>query len=140
MESSKHKPYNADRAVLREVLLAGLEDHIVFGKESNRYEITDPGVDACIADGMVFSRSLIVGADGARSAVRRQCFPHFRLLDTKDRMLYGKTPLTPSSTSQILAEAMERLSFIKDQIGTFTLIKALRFLSKGESTDQRELP
>ncbi|KAL8719438.1 MAG: hypothetical protein Q9225_003561 [Loekoesia sp. 1 TL-2023] len=140
MEASEHKPYNADRAVLREVLLAGLEDHIVFEKEYSRYEITDSGVDAYFADGTMFSGSLIVGADGARSAVRRQYLPHFRLLDTKDRMLYGKTPLTPSSTSQILAEALERLSFIKDQIGSFTLIEALRFLSKDERTDQRELP
>ena len=141
MASSHEKPYNADRAVLREVLLTGLEQHIAFEKEFSHYELTESGVNAFFADGTKVVGSLLVGADGARSAVRRQYVPDFRLLDTKNRMIYGKTPLTPSFTSRMLPEAFKRLSFIKDpQVGSLTLIEALRFLPKSQRIDQRDLP
>ena len=141
MASSHEKPYNADRAVLREVLLTGLEEHVAFEKEFSHYELTESGVNAFFADGTKIAGSLLVGADGARSAVRRQYLPDFRLLDTKNRMIYGKTPLTPSFTSRMLPEAFKRLSFIKDpHAGSLTLIEALRFLPKSQRISQRDLP
>ena len=141
MASSQDKPYNADRAVLREVLLTGLEENIAFAKTFSNYELTASGVIAIFADGTKVAGSLLVGADGARSPVRQQYLPDFRLLDTKNRMIYGKTPLTPSFTSRMLPEAFKCLSFIKDpQAGSLTLIEALRFLPKNQRADQRELP
>lgn len=141
MASGHEKPYNADRAVLREVLLTGLEEHMAFAKNFSHYELTDSGVNAFFADGTKVAGSLLVGADGARSVVRQQYLPDFRLLDTKNRMIYGKTPLTPSFSSRMLPEAFKRLSFIKDpQAGSLTLIEALHFLPKSQRIDQRDLP
>ena len=141
MASSHEKPYNADRAVLREVLLTDLEEHITFESEFSHYELTENGVNVFFADGTKLAGSLLVGADGARSAVRRQYLPDFRLLDTKNLTIYGKTPLIPSFTSCMLPEALKRLSFIKDpQAGSLTLIEALRFLPKSQRIDQRDLP
>ena len=141
MESSHEKPYNADRAVLREVLLTGLENHIAFEKKFSHYKLTESGVDAFFTDGTKVAGSLLVGADGARSAVRQQYLPNFRLLDTRNRILYGKTPLTLSLTSRILPEALKRLSFIKDpQAGSLTLIEALHFLPKSQRIGQHDLP
>lgn len=141
MESSHEKPYNVDRAVLREVLLTGLEDHIAFEKKFSHYKITESGVNAFFTDGTKVAGSLLVGADGARSAVRQQYLPNFRLLDTRNRIIYGKTPLTPSLTSRILPEALRRLSFIKDpQAGSLTLIEALHFLPKSQRIGQHDLP
>ena len=141
MESSHEKPYNADRAVLREVLLTGLEDHIAFEKKFSHYRLTESGVNAFFTDGTKVAGSLLVGADGARSAVRQQYLPNFKLLDTRNRIIYGKTPLTLSLTSRILPEALKRLSFIKDpQAGSLTLIEALHFLPKSQRIGQHDLP
>lgn len=141
MESSHEKPFNADRAVLRKVLLTGLEEHIAFEKEFHHYELTESGVNAFFADGTKIAGSFLVGADGARSAVRRQYLPDFRLLGTKNRIIYGKTPLIPSFTSRLLPKAFKGVSFIKDpQTGSMTLIEALRFLPKSQRVDQRDLP
>ena len=141
MESSHEKPYNADRAVLREVLLTGLEDHIAFEKKFSHYELTESGVNAFFTDGTKVAGSLLVGADGARSAVRQQYLPNFRLLDLRNRILYGKTPLTPSFTSRILPKTLKHTSFIKDsQAGTLTLTEALHFLPKSQRVGQHDLP
>ena len=141
MVSSHEKPYNADRAVLREVLLTGLEDHIAFEKRFSHYKLTESGVNAFFTDGTKVAGSLLVGADGARSAVRQQYLPDFRLLDIRNRIIYGKTPLTLSLTSHVLPEALKRLSFIKDsQAGSLTLIEALHFLPKSQRIGQHDLP
>ena len=138
---SAQKPYTADRAILRQVLLTGLDDYITYGIEYIHYSLTDSGITAHFADGTKETGSLLIGADGVRSAVRRQYLPHLRVLDTKSRPIFGKTPLTPSFKSRILPKAMECLSLIKDpQTGSVTLMEVIRFLPKDRRRDKRELP
>ena len=138
---SDQKPYTVDRSVLRQVLLTGLDNYIEYGKEYSHYEFTDSGVIAQFADGTSQTGALIVGADGARSAVRRQYLQHLRVLDTKSRPIYGKTPLTASFCNQILPKAMGCLSLIKDpKTGSVTLMEAIRFLPKDQRRDKRDLP
>lgn len=135
------KPYTVDRGILREVLLTGLEQHITYRKEYTHYRLTDSGIIAHFADGTSESGSLLVGADGVRSAVRRQYLPHLKILDIKSRPMYGKTPLTPTLQSRILPKAMECLSLIKDpKTGTVTLMEVIRFLPKDQRKDKRDLP
>lgn len=89
------RAFNADRAVLRNVLLTGLEVCVEFGKRFERYELK--GEDTVVAhftDGNTIEGSLLVGADGVRSAVRRQLLPGLKLLDTEGRAVFGKTIIT----------------------------------------------
>lgn len=138
---SDQKPYTVDRSVLRLVLLTGLDNYIEYGKKYSHYEFTDSGVIAHFADGTSQSGALIVGADGARSAVRRQYLQHLIVLDTKSRPIYGKTPLTASLCNQILSKAMGCLSLIKDpKTGSVTLVEAIRFIPKDQRRDKRDLP
>ena len=138
---SQQKPYTVDRAVLRQVLLTGLDKHITYSKKYTHYELTDSGVIAHFADGSTYNGSLLVGADGVRSAVGRQYLPHLRVLDTKSRPMFGKTPLTPSFENHILPKAMECLSIIKDpQTGSVTLMEVIRFLPKDQRKYKHDLP
>jgi 2-polyprenyl-6-methoxyphenol hydroxylase-like FAD-dependent oxidoreductase len=85
--------WNADRVVLRNVLLMGLEGHVEFGKRFDRYEQDSDGVTAHFADGTSARGSLIIGADGVRSHVRKQVLPDYVVLDTETRAVFGKTPI-----------------------------------------------
>ena len=137
----KRKPYTVDRGILREILLTGLDQKITYEKVYTHYTLTDSGITAHFADGTSSAGSLLVGADGAHSAVRRQYLPHLRILDTKSRPIYGKTPLTPSFESLFLPKAMECMSMIKDlEKKTTTLIDVVRFLPNDQRKDQRDLP
>jgi len=83
------------RVTFRQVLLAGLDDAVHFDKEFVRYEPSGDGtVTAHFADGTSATGDLLVGADGARSRVRRQLLPHARRIDTPAIGVGGKLPLT----------------------------------------------
>ena len=83
------------RVTLRQVLLAGLGDSVHFGRGFVRYVRTADGrVTAYFADGSPATGDVLVGADGARSRVRRQLLPNARRIDTPAIGVGGKLPLT----------------------------------------------
>ncbi|MBB6671828.1 FAD-dependent oxidoreductase [Cohnella nanjingensis] len=85
----------ASRLTLRQILLAGLEDAVIFDKEFVRYEQSPDGkVTAFFADGTTAVGDLLVGADGANSRVRRQFLPHAERVDTGAVGIGGKLELT----------------------------------------------
>lgn len=88
------KSYNTDRAVLRNLLLSGLEYDVSFGKHLDRYDVDSNEVLAHFADGTSERGSFLVGADGIRSVVRRQLIRAMVLLDTEGRAVFGKTPIS----------------------------------------------
>ena len=68
--------YAVDRATLRRLLLAGLDDVVHFDAEFVRFESTHDGrVAAEFADGRRAVGDVLVGADGTSSRVRRQYLP-----------------------------------------------------------------
>ncbi|KAK5170921.1 uncharacterized protein LTR77_004065 [Saxophila tyrrhenica] len=96
------KSHNADRAVLRNLLLHGLEGYVEFGKKMERYELNEGGgVTAHFSDGSIAEGDLLIGADGVRSSVRRQLLPDFKILDTEGRPVFGKTLVSDPLTTQL---------------------------------------
>ncbi|KAJ5525345.1 Protein phosphatase 2c [Penicillium frequentans] len=88
-------PYTVDRAVLHTVLLRRLEHKVHWGKSFERYELQDDGVTVHFTYGSTATGSLVVGADGGRSAVRSQYIgKEYKLLNPEGICLYGKVPIT----------------------------------------------
>ena len=137
-------PLSADRTVLRRVLLQGLEEHITFGKKFVSYEITDRGVTAKFDDGVEVEGSLLVGADGARSNVRKQFLPDLIPVDTEGRLIYGKTLLTSELEENFDRRAMGGLSVLRDpthKVPLSAILEPMRFNVKDrESREKKGLP
>ena len=82
-----------DRATLRTIMLSGLEGKVHFGKEATRVESASDGATLYFADTSSVRASLVLGADGVSSVLRRQILPGCPTIDTGSRAIYGKTPL-----------------------------------------------
>jgi 2-polyprenyl-6-methoxyphenol hydroxylase-like FAD-dependent oxidoreductase len=83
------------RAVLRRILLEGLEDIVHFGKRFVAFdEAPEGGVAAHFADGSGAVGDLLVGADGANSQVRSLLLPGAKRKDTGLLGIGGKLALT----------------------------------------------
>jgi 2-polyprenyl-6-methoxyphenol hydroxylase-like FAD-dependent oxidoreductase len=105
--------FGVNRLTLREILLAGLDEGVHFGKTFTAYEeIGDGTVCAHFADGTSVVGDLLVGADGTGSVVRQQLIPQARL-DALHTILYGKTPLTVETLAwvpEVLVDSFNRIS------------------------------
>ena len=111
------EPYTVDRGILRQVLLGGLEENKVhWGKSFTRYEVSasDDTVIAHFEDGSSFSGSLLVGADGNRSPVRKQFLPDHKTVDAEGCCLYGRTPITSELLQRLNASTQKWLTVCRD--------------------------
>ncbi|MFI5958980.1 FAD-dependent oxidoreductase [Cryptosporangium sp. NPDC051539] len=84
---------NVDRATLRQLLLAGLDDVVHFGKSLDHYRSTPEGVIAYFTDGSEARGDVLVGADGIRSAARSQRAPELVTVDAGITAIYGRVPI-----------------------------------------------
>lgn len=124
------QPLNADRNVLRQVLIYGLEENVQFGKEFSSYTMTDRGVKVCFSDGSEQEGCLLVGADGAFSRIRKQFLPELQLFDTEARWIYGKTTITRAFLDKFQQRALNGLTLIQDRselIPLSLLLEPMRF-------------
>jgi 2-polyprenyl-6-methoxyphenol hydroxylase-like FAD-dependent oxidoreductase len=124
------EPLNADRTVLRSVLIRGLESFIEFGKEFEKFKTTPEGIIVKFGDGTEVTGSILVGADGAKSKARKQLLPGHQFIDTEGRWFYGKTNLTPELERTFNGVALEGLTLVQDQtkeIPLSLLLEPVRF-------------
>ncbi|GMF13035.1 unnamed protein product [Phytophthora lilii] len=94
--------FSADRAMLRSLLLTDLNEHeIQYGMAFKSFRVLpNERVEVTFENGMTVEGSVLVGADGTTSRVRRQYVPRAAtLLDTDSGAIYGKTLLTPEIES-----------------------------------------
>lgn len=124
------EPLNADRSVLRNVLMQGLQSHVEFGKDFVAYEIMPARVTVRFRDGSSVEGRLLVGADGASSRVRRQLIPGYQHVDTEGRFIYGKTVLTKELEQKFHEKCLQGLSLVQDttkETPTTLLLEPVRF-------------
>ena len=110
--------YTVDRAVFRRILMSGIEDKIFFGKELASFEgAVKEGISSVIThfhDGTHAIGRFLVGADGSRSAVRRQHLPSHKIVDTGAICIYGKTNITPALLEQFPERALQWMTVCSD--------------------------
>ncbi|KAJ5806463.1 uncharacterized protein N7503_004065 [Penicillium pulvis] len=130
--------YTVDRSTFREALLTGIEEHTFFGKGFESYELSDDGITAYFRDGSAVEGSLLVGADGVHSRVRRQYLPKFPIVDTGMRIVFGKTPITDEFLDSVPESYQIGLSLASDpddKIQPTLLWEAIRFPCTVEKID-----
>lgn len=91
---------NVNRVTLREILLDGLDDICHWGSRLERFESDTSGVTAHFSNGQSDHGDVLVGADGAGSALRKQRAPEARFMDSGARAIYGRLSL--ESARQVL--------------------------------------
>jgi 2-polyprenyl-6-methoxyphenol hydroxylase-like FAD-dependent oxidoreductase len=111
----EEEPLNADRWVLRSVLSRGIENLIEFGKEFEKFDPKPEGVILRFTDGTEVKGSILVGADGTRSKIRKQLLPSHDFLDTEGRWFYGKTTLTPELERTFSEPALKGMTLVQDR-------------------------
>jgi 2-polyprenyl-6-methoxyphenol hydroxylase-like FAD-dependent oxidoreductase len=105
--------FGVHRLTLREILLAGLQDTVHFGKTLERFDqLDDEKIRAFFTDGTSATGDLLVGADGTNSVVRAFLMPD-ALIDDLDCAIYGKTPLTSGMLAwvpEVLIDSFNRMT------------------------------
>lgn len=90
--------WNVNRATLREILLHGLAECCNWGRRVTGYAEDGHGVTVTFADGSSDRGDVLVGADGAGSAIARQRAPQAAIMDTGVRAIYGRVPWRAAQT------------------------------------------
>lgn len=108
--------YTVDRSVFRRVLMSDIRDKIQFGREFASYETNEEQGHVLVTfkDGSTAKGRFLVGADGTRSAIRKQLAPHHEFLDTGAVCIYGKTNMTPELLERYPARALRWMTVCAD--------------------------
>ncbi|PSR83009.1 hypothetical protein BD289DRAFT_483525 [Coniella lustricola] len=112
-------PLAADRGLLRRALMEGVQNHVKFGKKLVSYRIISHNntekVETTFEDGSTAEGTLLVGADGSRSAVRAQLLPAHKFLDTGVCCVYGKSSLNGELLSRFPEKHRRWMTVVRDQ-------------------------
>jgi 2-polyprenyl-6-methoxyphenol hydroxylase-like FAD-dependent oxidoreductase len=116
------------RRTLRSILRARLGEEFHPGQAVVGYEETPSDVSVTLADGTTARGDVLVGADGIRSAVRRQRLPGTTVIDAGVRGLgvFGRTPLTAELAAQLPPHLFQGVLIAADRKGSRLLISVYR--------------
>jgi 2-polyprenyl-6-methoxyphenol hydroxylase-like FAD-dependent oxidoreductase len=127
-QSAPNAPRPVSRTALRQILLEGVEDAVVFGKTFTAFEPADGGhVIARFADGSTAEGDILVGADGASSRVRRELLPHAQRIDTGLIGISGKVPLDATARRETPAPFFKGPTLILGPRGGFMFAGAVEY-------------
>ena len=117
----------ADRMFLREVLLSGLDGVVRFGQKLDSYAMLPGGaVTARFADGTTATGDVLVGADGARSAVRRQYLPAAEPVPTGTLGIGWTVPLGGATGQRIPQRLRTGMNMIMAAVPFFLFTSVFR--------------
>jgi 2-polyprenyl-6-methoxyphenol hydroxylase-like FAD-dependent oxidoreductase len=116
------------RRTLRAILRARLGDSFHPGKAVTGYQETPDKVTVTLSDGTTAEGDVLVGADGIRSAVRKQKLPETTVIDAGVQGLgvFGRTPLTAELAAQLPPHLFEGVLIAADRQGSRLLIAVYR--------------
>jgi len=125
-------PVDSERSVsrmtLRQVLFTEMDDVVEFGKVFTHYQQHDDGtVEAFFADGSSATGDVLVAADGANSAVRRQYLPHATVKPAGIIAVGGKVPITAETKPLLPHNCFQGLSLVFAPKGRFCIWHVMEF-------------
>ena len=130
---------SVSRMTLRQVLLTGLEAHVHFGKTFTSYEQhADGSVTAHFEDGTHATADLLIGADGARSKVRRQLLPHARLENTGIVSVAAKVPMDETSRALLPPKVLDGITLINAPKGFGGIVHVMEFPWRADGDGMKE--
>ena len=133
-ESGPLRHRSVSRITLRQVLLAGLDDVVHFGKTFVRYEERlDGRIVTHFEDGTSAEGDVLVAADGSGSRVRRQFLPDALRVDTGITAIAGKVMLDDATRRQLAPILLDGMAMVSARGGKCLFI-ALQQL-RGASVD-----
>ena len=117
--------FGVSRVVLRNLLLAGLDGHVRFGAEFERYGVAADGtVTAHFADGSTATADVLVGADGANSRVRTQYLPHAKRVLSGAAGLAARLPLNDDTRSWLPSVLAEGMTMVMPKSGSWSMFSS----------------
>jgi salicylate hydroxylase len=106
------------RRTLCQILLSGVEDIVHFDHEVTGYRHDDDEVVVDFAGGESARGTLLVGADGINSVVRRQLLPGIDVIPLVEHALLTQAPLTRELADSLLPAFDDSFIMIRDPRGT----------------------
>jgi 2-polyprenyl-6-methoxyphenol hydroxylase-like FAD-dependent oxidoreductase len=117
--------FGVSRIVLRNLLLADLDNLIRFGAEFERYGVAADGtVTAHFADGSTATADVLVGADGANSRVRKQYLPHAERVLSDAGGLAARLPLNDDTRSWLPPFLADGMTMVMPKSGSWSMFNS----------------